>query len=150
MSSRTNVRDARLGIGLLAVSIAVAALLAPRPAHAQAAGSARGVVVDAAGGTPLAGAVVTLAETGTSATTGPEGTFTIDGVPPGLYTLTVIRDGYAPLTTPVTVSAGAATPLELRLAAVEFEERVRVTGDSKRVRTRRGDGYGQPPGTARP
>ena len=127
-SSRTDVRNARLGIGLLAVSIAVAALLAPRPAHGQAAGSARGVVVDAAGGAPLAGAVVTLAENGMSATTGPGGTFTIDDVPPGMYTLTVIRDGYAPLTTPVTVSAGAATPLELRLAAAEFEERVRVTG----------------------
>ena len=127
-SSRTDVRNARLGIGLLAVSIAVAALLAPRPAHGQAAGSARGVVVDAAGGAPLAGAVVTLAENGMSATTGPGGTFTIDDVPPGMYTLTVIRDGYAALTTPVTVSAGAATPLELRLAAAEFEERVRVTG----------------------
>ncbi len=128
MSSRTNARSARLGIGLLALSIAAAALLAPRPAHGQAAGSARGVVVDVAVGTPLAGALVTLAETGMSATTGPEGTFTIDGIPPGMYTLTVIRDGYAPLTTPVTVSAGAATPLELRLAAAQFEERVRVTG----------------------
>ena len=106
----------------------MAALLAPHPAHGQAAGSARGTVVDAAGGAPLAGAVVTLAENGMSATTGPAGTFTIDDIPPGMYTLTVTREGYAPLTTPVTVSAGAATPVELRLAAAEFEERVRVTG----------------------
>ena len=45
-----------------------------------------------------------------SATTGPGGTFTIDNVPPGMYTLTVIREGYAPLTTPITVRTGAATP----------------------------------------
>ena len=128
MSSRKDRRHTHFGIGLLAMSIVVAALLAPRPAHGQAAGSARGTVVDAAGGAPLAGAVVTLAENGMSATTGPGGTFTIDDVPPGMYTLSVTREGYAPLTTPVTVSAGAATPLELRLAVAEFEERVRVTG----------------------
>ena len=88
------------GVGLLAVVVAAAALLAARPAHGQPAGSVQGTVVDEGGGAPLAAAVVTLEELGLSITTGPDGTFSIDDVPAGNYCLTVTREGFAPLTWP--------------------------------------------------
>ena len=116
------------GVGLLAVVVAAAALLAARPAHGQPAGSVQGTVVDEGGGAPLAAAVVTLEELGLSITTGPDGTFSIDDVPAGNYCLTVTREGFAPLTSRVTVTAGVPVHLDLRLPVGEFEERVEVTG----------------------
>jgi len=108
--------------------MAVTALLVPRAALAQGAGSVEGTVVDDAGGAPLAGAAVTLEETGASATTGPDGTFTIENVSPGVYTLSAILDGFAPLVATVTVTAGAPSLLDLRLPSAEFEESVVVAG----------------------
>ena len=115
-------------VGVLAVLMAGTALLAPRAALGQAAGSVEGTVVDEAGGAPLAAAVVTLEETGASATTGPDGTFAIENVAPGVYTLSVILEGFAPLVTPVTVTAGQPSLLDLRVPAAEFEETVLVAG----------------------
>ena len=82
------------GVGLLAVVVAAAALLAARPAHGQPAGSVQGTVVDEGGGAPLAAAVVTLEELGRSTRPAlyhrarPDGTpagFSIDDVPAGNY-----------------------------------------------------------------
>lgn len=58
-------------VGALAVLMAGTGMLAAHPALGQAPGSVEGMVVDQAGGAPLAAAVVTLEETGASATTGP-------------------------------------------------------------------------------
>ena len=103
-------------------------LAAPAPAQAQANGSVRGTVVDEASGAALAAAVVTIEETGLSAVTGPDGTFAIEDVPPGTYNITVTREGFAPLSTPLPVAAGPSTRLDLALPAAAFEERVLVTG----------------------
>ena len=115
------------GLGLLAVGVATVGLLAAGPAHGQPAGSVRGTVVDEGSGAPLAAAVVTLEELGLSVTTGPHGTFNIDDIPAGNYRLTVTREGFAPLTSRVTVTAGVPVRLDLRLPVAEFEERVQVT-----------------------
>ena len=115
-------------VGVLAVLMAGTALLAPLAALAQTAGSVEGTVVDEAGGAPLAAAVVTLEETGASATTGPDGAFAIENVAPGVYTLSVILEGFAPLVTPVTVTAGQPALLDLRVPSAEFEESVLVAG----------------------
>ena len=115
------------GLGLLAVGVATVGLLAARPAHGQPPGSVRGTVVDEGSGAPLAAAVVTLEELGMSVTTGPDGTFNIDDVPAGNYRLTVTREGFAPLTSRVTVTAGVPVRLDPRLPVAEFEERVQVT-----------------------
>ena len=102
--------------------------MAGQPAEAQPAGSVQGTVVDDGGGAALAGAVVTIEELGLSATTGPDGTFVIDELPAGDYTLTVTRQGFAPLTSRITVAAGPPVRLDLRLPAAEFQEEVVVTG----------------------
>ncbi len=129
---RMSGQPARRGMGPLAAAVVVAAAwlgpLAARPADGQELGSVRGTVVDEAGGAALAGAVITLEELGLSTTTGSDGAFVIDGVPAGDYTLTVARQGFAPLTSSVAVAAGPPIRLDLRLPAAEFEEQVVVTG----------------------
>ena len=128
---RRSGQPARRGIGPLAAAAVMAAalgLLEARPAEGQGLGSLQGTVVDEAGGAVLAGAVVTLEELGLSTTTGSDGTFFIDDIPAGDYTLTVARQGFAPLTSSVTVAAGPPVRLDLRLPAAEFQEEVVVTG----------------------
>jgi len=54
-----------------------------------------------ASGPPLEGALVTIA--GRSATTGSAGDFSIPGIPPGTYTLTIAKAGYDTYTNPAFV-----------------------------------------------
>ena len=84
--------------------------------------------MDEGGGAPLAAAVVTIEELDRSATTGSDGAFSFSDVPAGDYSVSVRRQGFAPLTSRVTVAAGAPVVLDLRLPVAEFEERVTVTG----------------------
>ena len=116
------------GAGLLAACLVGLVLLAGQPVAAQPAGSVQGTVVDDGGGAALAGAVVAIEELGLSATTGSDGTFVIGDVPNGSYSLTVTRQGFAPLTSGVTVAAGQPVRLDLRLPAAAFQEEVVVTG----------------------
>ena len=116
-----------------AVAVALSAFatvgpLTPVPAVGlEETGSIQGIVVAEDGGTPLPAALVVLDGTGISATTGTDGAFAIDGVPAGAYRLTVTRDAFAPLTSPVTVVAGQPVLLDLRLPVLQFEESVVVT-----------------------
>ena len=79
------------------------------------------------GGAPLPAALVVLDGTEVSATTGADGAFALDGVPTGDYQLTVTREAFASLTSPVTVAAGQPVLLDLRLPVLQFEESVVVT-----------------------
>ena len=126
--TRANRRRARRGVALLAALVAGAGLMAARPAQGQPSGSLRGTVVDDADGAPQAAAVVTLEEIGMSVTTGPDGRFTFDDLSSGEYSLTVTREGFAPVTSRITVAPGSPVRLEVRLPAAEFEERVTVAG----------------------
>ena len=113
---------------MLVAVVAGLGLLHARPADGQGLGAVQGTVVDDAGGAALAGASVTLEELGLATTTETDGTFVIEEVPAGEYTLTVLQEGFAPLTSRVTVVAGPPIRLDLRLPAAEFEEQVVVTG----------------------
>ena len=100
----------------------------PGPAFGlEETGSIQGIVLAEDGGTPLPAAIVVLDGTGISATTGTDGAFAIDGVPAGTYRLTVTREAFASLTSPVTVAGGEPVLLDLRLPVLEFEESVVVT-----------------------
>ena len=126
--SNANGRRTRHGIGLCAVWTATAGLMLAGVSQAQPVGSVRGTVVDSGGGAPLAAAVVTLDELGRSVTTGPDGAFAIGDVPPGEYGLRVTREGFAAVTSRVTVGAGPPVRVDIRLPVAEFEERVTVAG----------------------
>ena len=116
-------------------AIVVAGLFAAEPAFGseetasirEETGSIQGIVVAEDGGAPLPAALVVVDGTALSATTGADGAFAIDGVPAGAYRLTVTREAFATLTSPVTVVAGQPVLLDLRLPVLQFEESVVVT-----------------------
>ncbi|MBI1335803.1 MAG: TonB-dependent receptor plug domain-containing protein [Phycisphaera sp.] len=83
---------------------------------AQQMGSIRGVVYDKDFQAPLAGAVVTVAETGEKAAANEQGAYSIQ-LPPGTYNLVFSKDGYT--STPrsnVVVSEGQLTEVEVLLS----------------------------------
>lgn len=127
-ANRRHRLRSREGGGLLAAWVVAIGLMAALPAYGQQVGSVRGTVVDDVGRAPLGASVVTLEETGRSVTTGPDGTFVIDDVPPGDYQLRVVRQGFASVTSRIAVVAGSPRRIEFRLSVAEFEERVTVSG----------------------
>ena len=126
--TKSSIPGLRSGRGWLAVLAAAAGLLAAAPVHGQPSGTVQGTVADEGGGAPLAAAVVTIEELDRSTATASDGAFSFSGVPAGDYSLTVRRQGFAPLTSRITVTAGTPVVLDLRLPVAEFEERVTVTG----------------------
>jgi hypothetical protein len=109
----------RLITGLV-LSAALAFAIAPPPAQADVLGSVSGTVTQASGGQPVVGATVyiqfqrpmELAFGATlQATTGPDGSYTITGVPTGQYKLVVLAHGWVqhyPGVARVAVAAGQA------------------------------------------
>ncbi len=76
-----------------------------------------GTVLDQDTGVPLAGATVTLVETGQSAVADDLGAFTFSGLTPGSYTLSVSLGGYIAADVPVDASVAALGPVTLLLAS---------------------------------
>jgi len=106
-------------------SAALSVLLSGPWAWAQQAGSIRGVVRDAEFDTPVAGAQVQIVETGTKVTTNDEGNFSFGQLPPGKYTLIIVKDGYVrQVKSELTVSGGEITDVSANLAGevTEMEE----------------------------
>jgi outer membrane receptor protein involved in Fe transport len=122
-----------LGLLLLVAGI----LLAPAgPLRAAASGWAQGRVVSM-DGTPIAGALVSLAATARSRSTAADaqGWFSIRSLPPGTYELRVASKGFAPLTgRTIDVIAGQGTTIECKLG-VQSASSLTVIGDV-RVRGR--------------
>ena len=88
-------------------------------------------VVVRAGGAPLAGARVAVAGFGDPGETGADGRATLAGLSPGRVTLRVTADGYRPVETTVTLSAGPQDTVEFALdpAAIRIDESVIVVAD---------------------
>jgi TonB-linked SusC/RagA family outer membrane protein len=97
-------------------------------AIAQTTGRITGRVTEIQTNNPLAGAAVTVTGTQMSAVTGPDGTYTIPGVPPGVRQVTVTRIGYLNRQLTVTVTAGdaAVANVELTPTATGLDEIVVV------------------------
>ncbi len=83
--------------------------------------SLRGRVVDAATGTPLAGAHVFVASSTRGTTTDGDGYFRLDRLPPGAYEIVASMLGYTLASRRVTLPDDAATPLDFRLEATVLE-----------------------------
>ena len=85
---------------------------------AQGVGGVRGQVVDSDFGQPIGRASVTLMDTPFGAMSDDQGNFTMSGVPPGVYTLSVRSSGYLPKLVPgVAVGAGAFNDLRIETIA---------------------------------
>ena len=88
----------------------------PMVAHAQN-GRVTGTVIDAETGAPLASVQVYIQATSTGALTNNSGTFTLENVPPGTYTLIAQRIGYQESRQEgVSVTDGTTTSLTLQMA----------------------------------
>ena len=81
------------------------------PESPEAALPITGRVYNARGGMPLAGASVTVVGTSLGAATGPDGTFTLDGMDPGTAQVRVTAAGFRPL----VVVPEVGVPLEVGL-----------------------------------
>jgi hypothetical protein len=101
------------------------------PSQAQQPGTVTGVVLDAATGAPVGGALVSVGERGPRAIASARGRFALSGVLPGTYTVRVERFGYTDLEARVTVTDPPA-PLELRMRADPVAlEGLTVTGGAR-------------------
>lgn len=130
MSTSVVVRTRRACGALLALVLAAA------PLRAQQPGAIEGTVVTAAGAEPVAGATVQV-QGGRSTVTDAAGRFRVVDVPPGAYTLTARRVGYADGSASVQVRAGAAASVRIALAeqSVVLQEVVvtSTTGEVRRL-----------------
>ncbi len=98
--------------------LALALLTSPAIAAAQETGTIRGRVSDASTGAPLLGVQVRVEGTTLGAQTGPDGTYTVGGVPVGPRAVTTRRVGYSPSRSAVTVSPGAAATQDFALNVI--------------------------------
>jgi hypothetical protein len=98
-------------------TFAVAAVLAGRLLGAEITG----VVIDESTGEPVAGAIVTLEESGRSIVTGADGSYVIPDVPPGPYHLSVRVLGFQSRSLHVLVPASGSLRVDLLMRADPIE-----------------------------
>jgi iron complex outermembrane receptor protein len=108
--------------------VPTAALSLAAQTAAPPPGTLRGVVQDA-GGVPVGAAQVRLVELHRDHVSHEDGRFTFDRLPPGRYTLSVVRIGYRPHTRTLELGAGETVDVRVTLeaAAIQLAPRV-VTG----------------------
>jgi TonB-linked SusC/RagA family outer membrane protein len=114
-----------------------ALLVAPPLLAAQQGASVQGTVTDAASGSAISGAIVSIAGSRLQGVTNVLGYYRIPAVPAGAVTVQVHRIGYRTLATPVTLADGQAFTGDYQLTAsvVQLEEIV-VTGTAGQLERR--------------
>ncbi len=100
----------------------------PNPAQAQSGVAVSGRLVNSLSGDPITGATVQIDELSRQVTSGPDGRFTFENVPPGMYHLSVHSQGYSTRRTETTVGTTAATADISVDPELHFEEVTTVTG----------------------
>jgi len=113
----------------------IAALFAAGPLYAQT-GQITGSVTSSEGGRPLPGATVSVAGAQLRAVTGPDGRYTIGGVPAGTHTVSAAVIGHTAASRAVTVAAGQAATANftLQASAVSLQGVVAIGYGERRVR----------------
>src|SRR5688500_13290957 len=119
---------------LLAIALAAPFVLAAQ----QPTGTVSGRITDASIGRGLPDVQVTITGTRIGAITGPNGEYTLVGVPVGSRTITARRIGYQAATRTVDVASGgtATADVALNVSAVNLSEVV-VTGTSTATEKRK-------------
>lgn len=113
-------------------ALAVVLILAGSSAAAQAPGRITGSIADAVTSKPLVDVEVRIAGSDLRTVTGTEGTYTIEGVPPGLVRVTAQVIGYHPITTPYySLRPDSSLAVNFKLAPVTVRlDPVEVTADA--------------------
>jgi hypothetical protein len=134
-----------MNIVLRAARIAPVVALLLLPAHAAAAQAApagqagpttriTGVVRDEANAIALPGVPVEVVETGDVVYTGVDGRYVVQ-VPPGMYRVRVLMDGYQEKVVTVTAGTERLITVDVGLSMTGFSETVTVTGRAVDVET---------------
>jgi iron complex outermembrane receptor protein len=114
------------------IVVCVSVLSFGPPIAAQAGVVLSGRLLNSYSGEAIPGATVQIEELRRQTTSGPDGAFSFDGVPPGTYHLSVRSPGYSSRRTEVTVSAVPGNPIDLRVdPELHFEEVVSVAADAR-------------------
>jgi TonB-dependent starch-binding outer membrane protein SusC len=123
MSRVTCWSAARVFLFLLISTVVLA------PGLAAQTGTVTGRVTDERSGNPLAAAQVFIGELARGVLTQQNGSYTMTGLPPGTYTVTVQRLGYRPASGSVTVSEAEPSVLNFAITetALQLDEII-VTG----------------------
>jgi iron complex outermembrane receptor protein len=118
---------------VVACAVLAAALFAASvAAAAQTDTTLSGRLLNSLSGDPIAGATVVLEELRREATSGSDGAFTFDNVPPGTYHLSVRSDEYSSRRTEVSVSATPSTPVDVKVdPELRYHEVVSVSPDAR-------------------
>ncbi len=129
--SRTNLAVALLLLSSFAASGALTTLVFAQQTSAPPGGNIQVTVVDP-NGVPVGSAVVTIGREGKQLFTGstpPSGTLTIGPFAPGVYKVTIQRQGfYTASVAQATVTPGQTTTLDVHLQSVrEYSEEIEVT-----------------------
>ena len=106
-----------VGRGLAAASIAAMICAVPLGAQQATTGTITGRVVDSTSQQPLANVTVAVPGTQRGALSGPDGRFTISGVPAGPQRVRAQRIGYGSRESQVIVTAGGPVAVTFSLAA---------------------------------
>ena len=120
----------------LAISAVSTALLTTAAAIAGAQGTLTGTVTTQPGGTPLQEARILILGTSRVGSTGPDGKYSIAGVPAGTAEIRVIRVGYQEQKKSVRILDGQKATLDFAMSTtvVQLQEVVTTaTGEQRRV-----------------
>jgi len=119
-------------------AITLCASLAGLVVAQQRAGSLHGQVLDELGGA-IVGANVTVVDSQNvekSVVTNSAGTYTVNGLAPGKYTVRVINTGFALSETPdVEITSGKQVQLDITLKVAIEEQKVTVAADNRELST---------------
>jgi iron complex outermembrane receptor protein len=100
-------------------------------AAAQAGAPLSGRLVNSLSGDPIPGATVLLEELRRETTSGADGTFTFDAVPPGTYHRSIRAQGYSTRRAELTIP-GAATTVDVRVdPELHFQEVISVAAEAR-------------------
>lgn len=114
-----------------ACSVCVVLVIATQAA-AQVGVTFTGRLVNSLSGEPIAGATITLDEFRRQTSSKDDGTFTFDNVPPGIYHVSVLAQGYSSRRSEVRVAAGDATVPIVRVdPELHFQEVVSVSAEAR-------------------
>ena len=101
-------------------------------ATAPGGASLSGRLLHALSRDPIAGVTVVLEELRREATSGADGSFTFDNLPPGSYHLSVRFEGFSSRRTEVTVSAAGSQPIDVLVEPdLHFQEVVSVSPEAR-------------------
>lgn len=126
------MRTRRFGAACLVLAVL---LLSPALVQAQSGGTVRGRITLQERGTPLHNVAVQIVQLRRSTETDQNGEYSIDGVPPGRYTILAHLDRFPDFVETIEVSAGGTNEVNFELSLTTISEEVTITATGEEEST---------------